>query len=165
MILEPGEKVHIVERRYFADDVRSHLIGEVLRCTARGRSKTPRRMLFRKPRRSFASVLSPRERLQSRFVSVLSQLRPAACSLSLPVHRARQGHPGTAGLSASGAVPHGQPQDQQYHPNEQYSRTPPPRGAASRRKNWLRRDRVHIELDDEVGSCVVVVCGEPTRHQ
>ena len=33
MILEPGEKVHIVERRYFADDVRRHLIGEVLRCT------------------------------------------------------------------------------------------------------------------------------------
>jgi hypothetical protein len=33
MILEPGEKVHIVERRYFADDVRRHLIGEVLKCT------------------------------------------------------------------------------------------------------------------------------------
>ncbi len=33
MILEPGEKVHIVERRYSADDVRRHLIGEVLRCT------------------------------------------------------------------------------------------------------------------------------------
>ena len=33
MILEPGEKVHITERRYFADDVRRHLIGEVLRCT------------------------------------------------------------------------------------------------------------------------------------
>jgi hypothetical protein len=33
MILEPGEKVHIVERRYFTDDVRRHLIGEVLKCT------------------------------------------------------------------------------------------------------------------------------------
>ena len=33
MILEPGEKVHIVERRYFADDVRRHLMGEVQRCT------------------------------------------------------------------------------------------------------------------------------------
>jgi hypothetical protein len=33
MILEPNEKVHIVERRYFTDDVRRHLIGEVLKCT------------------------------------------------------------------------------------------------------------------------------------
>jgi hypothetical protein len=33
MILEQGEKVHIVERRYFTDDVRRHLVGEVIRCT------------------------------------------------------------------------------------------------------------------------------------
>jgi hypothetical protein len=33
MILEQGEKVHIVERRYFADDLRRHLVGEVIKCT------------------------------------------------------------------------------------------------------------------------------------
>jgi hypothetical protein len=33
MILEQGEKVHIIERRYFTDDVRRHLVGEVLKCT------------------------------------------------------------------------------------------------------------------------------------
>ncbi len=33
MILEQGEKVHIVERRYFTDDVRRHLVGEVIKCT------------------------------------------------------------------------------------------------------------------------------------
>ena len=33
MIVEPGEKLHIVERRYFADDVRRHFVGEVLSCT------------------------------------------------------------------------------------------------------------------------------------
>lgn len=33
MILAPGEKVHMVERRYFADDVRRHVAGEVLDCT------------------------------------------------------------------------------------------------------------------------------------
>ena len=33
MILEQGEKVHIVERRYFTDDVRRHLVGEVIQCT------------------------------------------------------------------------------------------------------------------------------------
>jgi len=33
MILEQGEKVHIVERRYFADDIRRHVVGEVLNCT------------------------------------------------------------------------------------------------------------------------------------
>ena len=33
MILARGEKVHIVERRYFADDVRRHVAGEVLECT------------------------------------------------------------------------------------------------------------------------------------
>jgi hypothetical protein len=34
MILEQGEKVHIVERRHFADDLRRHVAGEVLKCTA-----------------------------------------------------------------------------------------------------------------------------------
>jgi hypothetical protein len=34
MILEPGEKVHVVERRHFFDDVRRHFIGQVLKCTA-----------------------------------------------------------------------------------------------------------------------------------
>lgn len=33
MILEQGEKVHIIERRYFADDLRRHLVGEVVGCT------------------------------------------------------------------------------------------------------------------------------------
>jgi hypothetical protein len=33
MILEQGEKVHITERRYFADDLRRHLAGEVVGCT------------------------------------------------------------------------------------------------------------------------------------
>jgi hypothetical protein len=32
MILEQGEKVHIVERRYFTDDLRRHLVGEVTKC-------------------------------------------------------------------------------------------------------------------------------------
>jgi hypothetical protein len=34
MILEQGEKVHIVERRYFVDDIRRHLVGEVLKSSA-----------------------------------------------------------------------------------------------------------------------------------
>jgi hypothetical protein len=33
MILEPGEKVHVVERRHFSDDVRRHFMGQVLKCT------------------------------------------------------------------------------------------------------------------------------------
>ncbi|MFC1624394.1 hypothetical protein ACFL28_03670 [Candidatus Omnitrophota bacterium] len=33
MILEKGEKVHIVERRYFPDDVRRHFCGEVIDST------------------------------------------------------------------------------------------------------------------------------------
>jgi hypothetical protein len=32
MILEPGEKVHVVERRVFTDDVRRHFVGQVLKC-------------------------------------------------------------------------------------------------------------------------------------
>jgi hypothetical protein len=31
MILDVGEKVHIVERRYFADDLRRHLVGEIIK--------------------------------------------------------------------------------------------------------------------------------------
>lgn len=33
MILEQGEKIHIVERRFFTDDLRRHFIGQVLKCT------------------------------------------------------------------------------------------------------------------------------------
>ena len=32
MILKQGEKVHIVERRCFPDDIRRHMVGEVLKC-------------------------------------------------------------------------------------------------------------------------------------
>ena len=30
MILDAGEKVHIVERRYFAEEARRHLVGEIV---------------------------------------------------------------------------------------------------------------------------------------
>ena len=33
MIVDTGEKVHIIERRYFPEDLRRHLIGVVTRCT------------------------------------------------------------------------------------------------------------------------------------
>ena len=33
MIFETGEKVHIVERRYFAEDIRRHFVGEIIMCT------------------------------------------------------------------------------------------------------------------------------------
>jgi hypothetical protein len=33
MIFEIGEKVHIVERRQFAEDLRRHLAGEIIMCT------------------------------------------------------------------------------------------------------------------------------------
>jgi hypothetical protein len=35
MILEQGEKVHIVERRHLEDDIRRHMTGEVLKCSER----------------------------------------------------------------------------------------------------------------------------------
>ena len=31
MILDAGEKIHIIERRYFAEDIRRHLVGEIVR--------------------------------------------------------------------------------------------------------------------------------------
>jgi len=43
MILDVGEKVHIIERRYFVEDLRRHFIGEVTRCignTIRVKGKT-----------------------------------------------------------------------------------------------------------------------------
>ncbi len=33
MVFEVGEKVHIVERRYFSDDLRRHFVGEIVRCS------------------------------------------------------------------------------------------------------------------------------------
>ena len=33
MILDIGEKVHIIERRLFKEDARRHFVGEVIRCT------------------------------------------------------------------------------------------------------------------------------------
>jgi len=32
MILEIGEKVHVIERRYFMEDLRRHFTGEVIKC-------------------------------------------------------------------------------------------------------------------------------------
>ncbi len=31
MILDVGEKAHIIERRYFPEDVRRHIVGEIIR--------------------------------------------------------------------------------------------------------------------------------------
>jgi hypothetical protein len=31
MILDVGEKVHIIERRYFAEDISRHLVGEIIK--------------------------------------------------------------------------------------------------------------------------------------
>jgi hypothetical protein len=33
MIFETGEKVHIIERRQFAEDLRRHIVGEIIMCT------------------------------------------------------------------------------------------------------------------------------------
>jgi hypothetical protein len=33
MVLERGERLHIIERRYFSDDLRRHFVGEILDCT------------------------------------------------------------------------------------------------------------------------------------
>jgi len=33
MILDAGEKVHIVERRLFEEDLRRHFIGQIIKCT------------------------------------------------------------------------------------------------------------------------------------
>lgn len=33
MILDIGEKVHIIERRLFKEDARRHFVGEITRCT------------------------------------------------------------------------------------------------------------------------------------
>jgi hypothetical protein len=35
-ILETGEKILVIERRYFKEDLRRHFIGEVVRCTDTG---------------------------------------------------------------------------------------------------------------------------------
>jgi len=33
MILDAGEKVHIVERRLFMEDLRRHFVGQIIKCT------------------------------------------------------------------------------------------------------------------------------------
>ena len=33
MVLERGDRLHIIERRYFSDDLRRHFVGEILDCT------------------------------------------------------------------------------------------------------------------------------------
>lgn len=33
MIFQPGEKIHIIERRYFVEDLRRHFAGEITECT------------------------------------------------------------------------------------------------------------------------------------
>ena len=33
MLFEIGEKVHIIERRFFMEDLRRHFVGEIIQCT------------------------------------------------------------------------------------------------------------------------------------
>lgn len=33
MIIDIGEKVHIIERRYFPEEIRRHFVGEIIGCT------------------------------------------------------------------------------------------------------------------------------------
>ena len=63
MILEQGEKVHIIERRYFADDIRRHVAGEVLKCTEHAIRLKGYVWVFDSPNGRFVRKPEKRERI------------------------------------------------------------------------------------------------------
>jgi hypothetical protein len=63
MILEQGEKVHIVERRYFVDDIRRHVVGEVLKCTEHAIRLKGYVWVFDSPNGRFVRKPEKRERI------------------------------------------------------------------------------------------------------
>ncbi|MBI4285517.1 MAG: hypothetical protein HY670_06410 [Chloroflexi bacterium] len=63
MIMDPGEKVHVIERRAFPEDVRRHFIGEVVRCTAEAIRLRGHAWVFDKVKGSFVRMPEKRERI------------------------------------------------------------------------------------------------------
>ena len=60
MILEAGEKVHVIERRYFTEDLRRHFTGQVIKCTEQAVRLRGYAWVFDKVEGQF--VMKPEER-------------------------------------------------------------------------------------------------------
>lgn len=60
MILEVGEKVHIIERRYFMEDLRRHFTGQVIRCAEQAVRLKGHAWVFDKVEGQF--IMKPEER-------------------------------------------------------------------------------------------------------
>ena len=65
MILDIGEKIHIIEKRRFAEDVRRHFVGEVTRCSDSAFRITGYAWIFDKLRSTYIRQLEMRERVIS----------------------------------------------------------------------------------------------------
>jgi hypothetical protein len=63
MVLEPGDKIHIVEHRRFQEDIRRHFIGEVEAATDQALRATGYLFLYEKQAASFTRDDEPRTRV------------------------------------------------------------------------------------------------------
>jgi len=63
MILETGEKVHIIERRYFPNDLRRHFVGQIVECTETVMRVKGRAWVFDESKGEFACKREVRERI------------------------------------------------------------------------------------------------------
>jgi hypothetical protein len=63
MVLEIGEKVHIIERRYFAEDLRRHFVGEIIECSENVIRVRGYAWIFDNLAREFFRKLEQRERI------------------------------------------------------------------------------------------------------
>lgn len=63
MILDSGEKVHIIERRYFTSDLRRHFIGQILKCTGNALRAKGRVWVFDDVQGKFVCKSEVRERV------------------------------------------------------------------------------------------------------
>ena len=81
-LLQPGEKVFVVERRLFGEDLRRHFVGEVEACTEVGFRARGYPFLHHSSVGNFVRNDNPRTRLFSFHNNLIINVLPESCRIA-----------------------------------------------------------------------------------
>ena len=90
-LLQPGEKVFVVERRLFDEDLRRHFVGEVEVCTEVGFRARGYPFLHHPPEGKFVRKNNPRTRLFSFHNNLIINVLPESCNIEGVSHVKTEG--------------------------------------------------------------------------
>ncbi|MBM4432814.1 MAG: hypothetical protein FJ025_02290 [Chloroflexi bacterium] len=90
MILDIGEKVHIIERSYFPEDQRRHFIGEIIRCTGNTVRVRGHAWVFDNMKGQFVQKREERERVIQLGERIIANVIPRQVNLSEVKYKATE---------------------------------------------------------------------------